>query len=127
MRVKKSDFILEIEPNAANLRDQLMSQVQDLDAKLTTAQIKSEVYAQNVIDFQAAQVAAVGGAVELMAAAKAKWDAELQLLPGYEAKVLQAQLNHDRQKGLMKKGIKAEVEIENSRKTGMSPNRTLSR
>ncbi len=116
MRVKKGDFILEIQPNAANLRDQLKSQVQDLDAKLATAQIKSEVYAQNVIDFQAAQVAAVDGAVELVAAAKAKWDAELQLVPGYEAKVLQAQLNHDRQQGLLQKGIKAEVEIEKFKK-----------
>ena len=116
MRVKKGDFILEIEPNAANLRDQLMSQVQDLNTKLATAQVKSEVYAQNVIDFQAAQIAAVDAADELVEAAKAKWDAELQLAPGYEAKELQARLNHERQRGLSEKGIKAQVEVEKFKK-----------
>ena len=116
MRVKKGDFILEIEPNAANLRDQLMSQVQDLNTKLATAQVKSEVYAQNVIDFQAAQIAAVDAANELVEAAKSKWDAELQLAPGYEAKELQARLNHERQRGLSEKGIKAQVEVEKFKK-----------
>jgi multidrug resistance efflux pump len=116
MRVKKGDFILEIEPNAANLRDQLTSQVQDLNAKLATARVKSEVYAENVIDFQAAQDAAVSAAEEMVDAAKAKWDAELQLLPGYGAKELQARLNYERQKGLSEKGIKAEVEIEKLKK-----------
>lgn len=116
MRVEKGDFILEIEPNAANLKEQLLSQVQDLEAKKATANVKSEVYAQNVIDFQAAQVAAVSAADELVAAAKAKWDAELELVPGYEAKELQARLNYERQKGLSEKGIKATVEIEKFKK-----------
>lgn len=116
MRVKKGSLILEIEPNAANLREQLTSQTQDLDQKMATAKVKAEVYARNVIDFQAAQVAAIDAADELISAAKAKWDAENELLPGYEAKELQAKLNYDRQKGLADKGIKATVEIEKFKK-----------
>ena len=116
MRVSKGDFILEIEPNAANLREQLVGQLQDLDAKLATAQVKSEVYGQNVIDFQAAQVAAVNAADELIDAAKAKWDAETLLAPGYTAKQLQARLNYERQKSLSEKGIKPVKEIEKLRK-----------
>ena len=114
--VKRGDFIVEIAPTAANLRDQLERQLQDFRAKLATATVKSEVYGRNVIDFQAAQDAAVDGAEELVAAAKAKWDAEQSLIPGYEAKELQARLNYERQKGLSEKGIKAEVEIEKFKK-----------
>lgn len=116
MRVNRGDFILELEPAAANLREQLQQQIQDLDAKLATAQIKAEVYARNITDFEAAQVAAVSAADELIESAKAKWDAELNLLPGYEAKEHQARLNYERQKGLADKGIKASVEIEKFKK-----------
>jgi multidrug resistance efflux pump len=116
MRVKKGDFILEIEPYATNLREQLQAQTQDLQAKYDTAKVKAEVYGQNVIDFQAAQEAAVSAADELIDAAKAKWDAKLELVPGYEAKELQASLNYHRQKGLADKGIKATVEIEKFKK-----------
>jgi len=116
MRVEKGSFILEIEPNAANLREQLTNQTLDIGQKMATAQVKAEVYARNVIDFQAAQVAALDAADELISAAKAKWDAETELLSGYEAKVLQAKLNYDRQKGLADKGIKATVEIEKFKK-----------
>ncbi|UUO04871.1 HlyD family secretion protein [Blastopirellula sp. J2-11] len=52
----------------------------------------------------------------MIEAAKAKWDAELKLLPGYEAKKYQAKLNYERQKGLAEKGIKASVEIEKFKK-----------
>jgi multidrug efflux pump subunit AcrA (membrane-fusion protein) len=116
MRVKKGDFILEIEPYASNLRAQFQAQLQDLKAKFDTEIVKADVYAQNVIDFQAAQEAAVSAADELVAAAKAKRDSELELVPGYEVKELQARLNYERQKGLADKGIKAAVEIEKFKK-----------
>ncbi len=112
MRVKQGEFILEIEPSASNLKEQLGRQLQDLQTKIATAQTKAEVYAQNVIDFQAAQIAAVDAADELVEAAQAKWEAERSLVAGYEAKELQARLNFQRQKGLSEKGIKPEVEIE---------------
>ncbi len=116
MRVNEGDFILEIQPAAANLSDQLKSQLQDLKSKLTTANVKADVYAENVVDFQAAQEAAVDAADEMIDAAKAKWDAESELLPGYKAKELQARLNHERQRGLAAKGIKPTVEIEKMKK-----------
>ncbi len=115
-RVKRGDFILEVQPSAANLQDQLNNQLMDLQAKFATAQAKADVYGQNVIDFQAAQMAAVSAAEELMVAAKAKWEAEQRLVAGYEAKRYQASLNFERQKSLYEKGIKSRVEIEKLRK-----------
>ena len=115
-RVKQGDFIVEIEPNAANLIDQLKGALADLDAKLATASTKAEVYGQNVIDFEAAKNAAVEAADELVAAAKAKWDAKQRLVPGYEAKELQARLNYERQKGLFEKGVRSEKDIEKLQK-----------
>jgi len=115
-RVQQGDLIVEIEPNVANLREQLQRQLQDLQTKLGTSGVKAEVYGQNVIDFQAAQEAAVAAAQELVQAAEAKWKAELELRPGYQAKELQARLNYERQAGLASKGIKAEVEIEKFKK-----------
>ena len=115
-RVKRGDFIVEIEPTAANLIEQLKASLQDLDAKLSTANIKAEVYGQNVRDFEAAKKAAVTAADELVAAAEAKWDAKQQLVPAYEAKELQAKLNYQRQYGLFEKGVRSEKEIEQFRK-----------
>ena len=53
---------------------------------------------------------------EMIEAAKAKWDAKRRLVPGYEAKVLQARLDYDRQKSLFEKGLKPEKEIEKLKK-----------
>ncbi|MDA7980836.1 MAG: HlyD family secretion protein [Pirellulales bacterium] len=115
-RVERGDVIIEIEPYAANLRDQLTAQIQDLKIKLTTANTKEEVYGRNVVDFEAARKAAVAAAEELIAAAKAKWDAENKLVPAYEAKELQARLNFQRQNSLAERGIKPKVEIEKLKK-----------
>lgn len=116
MRVEKDDFILSLEPYAANLRDQLDAQKLNLNTKLATANAKREVYAQNEIDFEAAKDAAVSAAEQLIEAAKADWDAQLELKPGYEAKALQARLNYERQKGLADKRIKPTKEIEKLKK-----------
>jgi multidrug resistance efflux pump len=115
-RVKQGDFIVEIEPNAANLVEQLKGSVKDLDAKLATATVKAEVYGQNVVDFEAAKKAAVAAAGELVEAAKAKWDAKLRLVSAYEAKQLQARLNYERQKALLDKGVQSPKEVEKLRK-----------
>jgi multidrug resistance efflux pump len=115
IRVQRGDEIVEIEPYAANLREQVSAQSQDLKTKLATARVKAEVYGENVIDFQAAQEAALEAADELIEAAKSKWDAKQKLLPGYEAKELQAKLNYERQKSLFEKGIKPEKEMEMKR------------
>ena len=108
--------ILELEPQAANLDDQLQNQLQDLDNKLTTGRAKAEAYDQNLLAYEAARDAAVEAAGDLIAAAKAKWDAKKRLVPGYEAKLLQAQLDYDRQNALFAKGIKPEKEVEKLKK-----------
>lgn len=115
IRVQRGDVIVEIEPYAANLREQLAAQAQDLATKLATARVKAEVYGENVLDYQAAQDAALEAADELIEAAESKWDAKQKLLPGYEAKELQARLNYERQKSLFEKGIKPEKEMEMKR------------
>jgi multidrug resistance efflux pump len=115
-RVKRGDFIVEIEPNAANLVQQLEGSLRDLGSKLATANMKAEVYGRNIQDFTAAKTAAVAAADELVAAAKAKWDAKQRLVPGYEAKELQARLNYERQQGLFERGVQSEKEIERLRK-----------
>jgi multidrug resistance efflux pump len=115
-QVTQGTVILELEPQAANLDDQLQNQLQDLDNKLTTGRAKVEAYDQNVLAYEAARDAAVEAAGELIAAAKAKWDAKKRLVPGYEAKLLQAQLDYDRQNALFAKGIKPEKEVEKLKK-----------
>ena len=42
MRVKQGDLILELEPSAANLQDQLEGQTRNLAAKLATANTKAD-------------------------------------------------------------------------------------
>lgn len=111
-RVKRGDFIVEVEPRAANLVKQLEAQMRNLEAKLQTEVVKAEVYDRNVVDFQVARDAAVSAAVQMIEAAKAKWDAKIKLVPGYEAKVLQAKKNYERQKGLFDRGVKAAKDVE---------------
>ena len=111
-RVKRGDFIVEVEPNAANLVEQVNAQVVDLETKLQTYQSKTEVYGRNIRDFEAARDAAVEAADEMIAAAKAKWDAKIGLIPGYQAKELQARQNYERQKRLFDRGLKAAKEVE---------------
>jgi multidrug resistance efflux pump len=111
-RVRQGDFILEVQPNAANLVEQLRGQLQDLQAKLRTADVKAEVYRQNEIDFTEARNYAVKAAEEMVAAAGAKLEAKQASLPGYQSKEWQARVNYERQQGLFKKGIKSEKEIE---------------
>lgn len=114
--VKKGDLILEMEPTAADLVAQLQASLRDLDAKVATAETKAEVYGRNIIDFTEAKNAAVSGADQLIEAAKAKWDAKRKLVPGYEAKRLQAQLNLERQRKLYENRLQSEKELEKYQK-----------
>jgi len=114
--VRKGDLILEMEPGAANLVSQLEGSLRDLDTKLATAEVKAEVYGRNIVDFTEAKNAAVSAADQLVEAAKAKWDAKRELIPGYEAKRLQAKLNLDRQEKLFDMGLQSEKELEKLKK-----------
>jgi multidrug resistance efflux pump len=111
-KVKKGDFILEIQPTAANLVAQLNAQLQDLKTKLATAETKVEVYQQNIEDFAAARDFAVQAAQEMIEGAEAKLQAKQGVVAAYEAKELQTRLNYERQRGLFEKGLKPEREIE---------------
>ncbi len=113
--VKQGDFILEIQPNAADLLEQLSAQLRDLQVKLDTANTKTEVYSQNIEDLKAARDFAVDAAEEMIDAALAKLDVKRQLVPAYEAKELQARLNFERQKGLVERGVKSRKEMEFAR------------
>ncbi len=111
-RVRQGDFICEVEPNAANLVEQIEAQLQDLQTKRATAEVKADVYKRNVVDLEAAREAVVSASEDLIASAKAKWDAKKRLISGYEAKVLQARLNYERHKGLFDRGVKSRKEVE---------------
>ncbi|MBM4094753.1 MAG: HlyD family efflux transporter periplasmic adaptor subunit, partial [Planctomycetes bacterium] len=111
-KVKKGDFILEIQPTAADLVEQLQAQLQDLKTKLATAETKVEVYDRNIEDFAAARDFAVQAAQEMVEGAGAKRQAKQGVVPGYEAKEWQTRVNYERQRGLFEKGLKPEKEIE---------------
>jgi multidrug resistance efflux pump len=114
--VKQGDFILELQPAAANLLDQLQSQLQDLRTKMETSRTKVEVYEQNIRDFGDARDFAVKAAQDLIEASRAKLQGKQRMVTGYESKETQARLNYERQKGLFEKGLKPEKEIERLRK-----------
>ena len=114
--VKTGDFILEIQPVAANLVEQLEGQLRELKIKLESANVKTEAYNQNVTGFTEAGEFAVMAASEMVESAKAKLDGKQRLVTGYEAKTLQARLNFERQKSLFDSGIKPAKEIEKLQK-----------
>lgn len=114
--VKQGTVILELQPAAANMVEQMTFQLADLRAKLESAKIKAEVYQRNINDFTDARDYAVRAAGEMVEMAQAKLQAKETLLPGYEAKELQARLNYERQESLFKGGATAEKEVEKLKK-----------
>lgn len=114
--VKQGSVILELQPAAANMVEQMNFQLADLRAKFESARIKAEVYQRNIKDFTDARDYAVRAAAEMVQMAEAKLQAKQTLLPGYEAKELQAKLNYDRQRELFEKGATAEKELEKLKK-----------
>jgi len=114
--VKQGAVILELQPAAANMVEQMNFQLADLRAKLESAKIKAEVYQRNIKDFTDARDYGVRAAEEMVEMAQAKLQAKQTLLPGYEAKELQARLNYERQRSLFDKGATAEKELEKLKK-----------
>ncbi|HMP78318.1 MAG TPA: HlyD family efflux transporter periplasmic adaptor subunit [Pirellulaceae bacterium] len=110
--VRKDEVILELQPTAANLADQIRNQMRDLEAKLEAIQVKIEVYGQNVRDFSEARDFAVRAVQEMVEAATANLKSKQQLVPAYEAKEWQARLNYERQLNLARDGAAAEKEVE---------------
>ncbi len=114
--VKKGDFLLEIQPFAANMVDQLNAQLSELKTKVETANVKAEAYGQNVAGFSEARDFAVSAANEMVSAAKAKLKSKQKQVAAYTAKELQARLNFERQESLFKQGLKPAKEIEKLQK-----------
>ena len=114
--VKKGDFLLEIQPVAASLKEQLNAQLRDLQLQLDSANAKTDAYEKQVRGFTEAGEFTVKAAEEMVESAQDKLDSKKKLLTGYIAKELQARLNHDRQKSLFEAGIKPEKEIEKFKK-----------
>ena len=115
-KVKKGDFILQIQPFAANMVTQLNGQMRDLEIKEETLKFKADAQDQMITGFTEARDFAVSAATEMVKSAQAKLDSKRELLPGYEAKKLQARLNFERQNGLAMQGLKPVKEIEKFRK-----------
>jgi hypothetical protein len=90
--------------------------MRDLDDKLATEKKQVEIYGKNVVDFEAAKVAAVNAADEMVDAAKEKLDGKQKLVSAYEAKELQARLNFKRQEILFQKEVRSEKEMEKLQK-----------
>lgn len=114
--VKKGDFLLEVQPFAANMVEQLGGQLNELKTKEETAKVKAEAYGQNIEGFTEALEFAMSAAAELVSAAKAKLQSKKNQIRAYEAKELQARLNYERQKGLFRRGLKPAKEIEKLKK-----------
>ncbi|MEL7498646.1 MAG: HlyD family efflux transporter periplasmic adaptor subunit [Planctomycetota bacterium] len=115
-KVRKGDFLLEIQPFAGDLVEQLNQQIEELRNKEETARIKDTAYGQNVQGFTEARDFAVSAADELIGAAEAKLQSKKNQVAAYVAKELQARLNYERQKGLFDQGIKPQKEIEKLKK-----------
>ncbi len=114
--VRKGDFIVEIQPFAANMVAQLRGQLQELKTKEETAQVKAEAYAQNVEGFTEARDFAVSAAAQMVESAEAKLESKQRLVSGYTAKQRQARQNFERQNTLARQGLKPAKEVEKLRK-----------
>jgi multidrug resistance efflux pump len=110
--VRQGEVILTLQPVAADMVELISFQVSDLRAKLDSAQTKVEVYRRNVADFGDARDFAVRAAQEMLESSEAKLAAKKTLVPGYQAKELQARLNYERQSELFARGATAEKELE---------------
>ena len=115
-KVNKGDFILEIQPFAANKVQQLDAQWSELKTKLATAQAKAGAYGENIRDFTDVQDFAVQFAEQMVEAAEAKLESKQKLVRAYVAKELQARLNLERFESLYESGVKPEKEVEKLKK-----------
>lgn len=116
VEVGKGDFLLEIQPFAGDMVQQIEAQLSALDTKEETAKVKADAYGQNVTGFTEARDFAVRAAQELVAAAQAKLESKQNQVSAYTAKELQARLNFERQESLWKQGLKPEKEVEKLKK-----------
>jgi multidrug resistance efflux pump len=111
-RVKQGDPLLTIQPTAANMELQLERSGEDLAQKLAATEQLILVYEANIKGYEDARDYAVQAAEDSVSAAEAKLRGKVEEVVSYEAKVLQAQRNYERQNELYRQGIKPLKEIE---------------
>jgi multidrug resistance efflux pump len=110
--VREGDLLLEIKPTAADLAGQLDGQLANLTTKLETGRIKAQSYGENVKAYITARDAAIEAGQQNVIAAQAKLDAKTQLIPGYEAKLKQAEANFQRQLNLNRSELTSTKDLE---------------
>ena len=114
--VKRGDFLLEVQPFAANMVEQLNQQLGELRTKEDTANVKAEAYGNNVAGLTEALEFTMSAAKEMVSSAEAKLRSKKRQVAAYKAKELQARLNYERQQDLFRKGLKPAKEIEKLKK-----------
>ncbi|MEZ6095845.1 MAG: HlyD family efflux transporter periplasmic adaptor subunit [Pirellulaceae bacterium] len=110
--VRKGDFLLELQPDAADLKERLEAQVAQLETKEQAALRKVDVYRDVVTAFEEAAAFTVKSAEDLLESAIRKVSSKTELIRSYEAKELQARKNYERQQQLANRGVTAEMELE---------------
>lgn len=116
VRVKKGDFLVEIQPFAADMKQQLEAQLNELKLKLQTTEAKVGIYQRNIEGYQEAGEFAVSAALQLVESAKAKLKSKQDLIAAYTAKEYQAMLALQRQQKLEEIDLRAPKEIEKLQK-----------
>lgn len=114
--VKQGQFLMEVQPFAANMVEQLEGQLRELRTKIETSNVKAELYGKNVEGWTEALDFTMRAAKEMVSAAEAKLRSKKRQISAYEAKLLQARLNFERQQELFQKGLKPAKEIEKLKK-----------
>ena len=116
VEVTEGEELVRLQPEAANLEQQLKQQEDALREKLRTAEEKIAFNEALIAGFRDAGVSAVGGAREMVEAARAKLESKRKLIESYKSKLTQANLNSIRQRKLANSGISSEKVAEKAEK-----------
>lgn len=114
--VKQDDFLMEIERNAADLIAQWQVKAEALENERVSEKLTAQLYGENIIALEAANVAVLAMADASIDAAKAKWGEQERRLAEHETKALQARMALERQEALLKSGLGTKEQIEKSQK-----------
>ena len=103
-KVRKGDFLVEIDPAASATSERLNAQLTQLKLSLESTLAELAAYNDNSQALKQAMDFANKAAVSLAEAAEAKWKQKRELLSSYEAKTVQAKSNYQRKKTLFDSG-----------------------
>ena len=122
-RVKRGQFILEIQPQAANLVEQLQSQLQDLNSQAGHGRGQGGgVRAEHRGLRRRPRLPPSRRAEEMIDGGRSRsWDAKKQLVPAYEAKDAAGAAELRTAEGAVREGHQAGEGIEKLKRTGTWP------